>query len=76
MHQTTTVYLDVTAFDALCEARGWGTDAERARALGLAHSTVSRVRRGEQRPGIRFAHSCTRVFGDAVYSRLFRKEGS
>lgn len=38
-------------FDRLCNARGWTTDSERARQLGLAPSTLSNLRSGKYGPG-------------------------
>lgn len=72
MHTTPLVF-NVDRFDALCtaEPRGWTTDARRARELGVNQSTISRIRRGLQRPGLEFAHRCRRAFGDSAFNELF-----
>lgn len=47
------VWLRVEEFDRLTINRGWYTDSARARALGVSHPTVGRLRAGG-RPGSKF----------------------
>jgi len=63
---------DATVFNELCVQRGLDTDAKRARALGVAQSTICRVKKGERQPGLRLAHACRRLFGSTEYDRLFQ----
>jgi transcriptional regulator with XRE-family HTH domain len=71
---TITLKLNVAAFDRKVEEAGWKGYAQIANQLGLDPSTVSRVHRGEQRPGIPFVDACVRAFGATSYTELFARE--
>jgi transcriptional regulator with XRE-family HTH domain len=58
-------------FEQLCRANGWDRDAERARVLRVSQSTIHRIQSGEQRPALKFANQCRRVFGLENFVRLF-----
>jgi transcriptional regulator with XRE-family HTH domain len=62
---------DRDLFVQLCRSRGWDRDAERARALKVSQSTIHRLQSGEQRPALKFANECRRVFGLENFVKLF-----
>lgn len=65
-----TVRLRTDEFDRLTAERGLTSDYKRSRAAGLSHSTLSRVRRGEQQPGRVFIAAVTGLLG-VPFERLF-----
>lgn len=65
--------LKLPKFDELTKQRGWETDADRARGLGLDPATISRVRAGQQRPGAKFINRCLREFGSLAFDVLFEE---
>jgi transcriptional regulator with XRE-family HTH domain len=48
------VALRVEEFDRITRRMGYSNDAERAKAIGVSHTTISRLRSGKLRPGGRF----------------------
>jgi transcriptional regulator with XRE-family HTH domain len=69
-----TLRLNVATFDEKVAAQGWKGYAQIAAQLGLDRTTVSRVHRGEQRPGVPFVDACVRAFGATSYTELFVRE--
>lgn len=65
------VKLRISEFDALTTERGWKEDKEKASALGISQSLMSRIRSGEVNPGAKFIDACISVFGSTAYDRLF-----
>lgn len=61
-------------FDRLTALKGWETDAERARQLGISQATLSHLRAGRTRPGRKFIDRCMAVLGSAVYDVLFERD--
>lgn len=60
-------------FDRLTALRGWETDAERARQLGISHSTLTNLRAGKTHPGRKFIDQCVQIFGSSIYDVLFER---
>jgi transcriptional regulator with XRE-family HTH domain len=58
----------------LAKARGW-SDAELARRMGVAQSTVSRVHRGEIQPGERFYQGVCIAFPAEDVTKLMWRDG-
>lgn len=66
------VWLRVTEFDRLTRAKGWPTDLAVARALGVSHTTVGRLRTGGQQPSSKFIAAALDKLGvpfDALFER-------
>jgi transcriptional regulator with XRE-family HTH domain len=61
-------------FDRLTRLRGWDTDAERARQLGVSQATLTNLRAGRTRPGRKFIDGCMKNLGSAVYDVLFERD--
>ncbi|MBC9001316.1 helix-turn-helix domain-containing protein [Micromonospora aurantiaca (nom. illeg.)] len=51
---TGAVQLRVAEFDRITEKLGLSNDTERAKAIGVSHTTISRLRSGKLRPGGKF----------------------
>lgn len=49
-----TVEIDLDAFDRITTEMGLTSDADRARAIGMDHGIISRLRSGHNRPGPKF----------------------
>lgn len=60
-------------FDRLTKARGWNSDSECARQLGIHPSTIANLRRGAQRPGA-FVINQMLTGLQATYASLFELE--
>lgn len=60
-------------FDRHTERRGWETDAERARQLGVSHSLLTNMRAGRAGPGAKFIGACLDRFGGDYYDVLFER---
>lgn len=60
-------------FDRLTDERGWHTDAERARQLGISDRVLSHMRVGRTRPGLKVVDRCLAVFGKDAYDVLFER---
>jgi transcriptional regulator with XRE-family HTH domain len=58
------------AFEAAVTAAGIGSDRELARRMGLAPSTVSRVRSGEIGAGIQFVRGLALAFPNTPVAEL------
>lgn len=78
MNETSTVErerdeweLDLDVFDWIMNEKGFTNDIQRAEAIGVNHSTLSKIRSGAVRPGIKF------VFGTASigipFAVIFKK---
>lgn len=67
------VRLRLEEFDRHTKLRGWGTDAERARQLGISHATLTNIRRGKAGVGLRFVDACLAQFGQTYYDVLFER---
>lgn len=63
-----------TEFDRLTTMRGWTTDAERARQLGISEQMLNHMRRGRARPGVTVIDACLRAFGASMYDVIFERE--
>lgn len=60
-------------FDRLTIARGWKTDAERARRFGVEQSTILNLRTGKYRPGAKVIDAFLTVL-ECPYASLFERE--
>lgn len=60
-------------FDSLTNERGWTTDAERARQLGISDRMLSHMRVGRANPGLKVVDRCLAVFGTDSYDVLFER---
>jgi hypothetical protein len=60
-------------FDRLCKAKGWKTDAEIARNLGISEQGLNHMRRGRTSPGLKVVDGCISVWGSAIYDVLFNR---
>jgi transcriptional regulator with XRE-family HTH domain len=65
------VILNIDVFEVACLARGWTTDAEVARQLSVAKTTVGRIRNRDQRPGGEFIAAVLRAFPHLGFEKLF-----
>jgi len=65
--------LRLDEFDRLTGDKGWTTDAERARRLGVSDRLVSHLRVGRTEPGLKFVDACIRAFGPGAYDVLFER---
>ncbi|MEU8264945.1 helix-turn-helix transcriptional regulator [Micromonospora sp. NPDC048999] len=66
------VALRVEEFDRITERMGYSNDAERAKAIGVSHTTISRLRSGKIRPGGRFIAATLATLGvpfETVFER-------
>lgn len=62
--------LNVELFDQLTARRGWHTNAERAKGIGVTEATVSRARTGKSAPGTTLIAKATAALGVST-ERLF-----
>lgn len=60
-------------FDRLTNKRGWTTDAERARQIGISDRMLSHMRVGRANPGLKVVDRCLAVFGASFYDVLFER---
>lgn len=60
-------------FDRLTTLKGWTTDAERARQLGISDRMLSHMRVGRANPGLKVVDRCLAVFGASFYDVLFER---
>jgi transcriptional regulator with XRE-family HTH domain len=60
-------------FDRLTNLRGWSTDAERARQIGISEQQLNHMRRGRSRAGAHTVDRILQVFGSALYDVLFER---
>ncbi len=65
--------LRLDEFDRLTADKGWTTDAERARQLGISDRMMSHLRVGRANPGLKVVDACVAAFGPDVYDRLFER---
>jgi hypothetical protein len=68
--------LRLDRFDQLTNAKGWTTDAERARQLRISDRLMSHLRVGRNFPGLKFVDRCVEVFGPDAYDDLFERVSS
>lgn len=57
--------------DRLARIRGWTTDQELARRLGISPSHLCNMRKGEDGPGEKFKFGLTTIWGDSILDVLF-----
>lgn len=69
----TGIRLRFAEFDRQTKLRGWATDAERARQLGVSHAHLTNMRAGRTGPGAKFIGQCLAVFGATFYDVLFER---
>jgi transcriptional regulator with XRE-family HTH domain len=69
----TGIKLRFAEFDRQTSLRGWTTDAERARQLGVSHAHLTNMRAGRTGPGAKFIGKCLSVFGANFYDVLFER---
>lgn len=69
----TGIRLRFAEFDRQTRLRGWTTDAERARQLGVSHAHITNMRAGRTGPGAKFIGQCMSVFGANFYDVLFER---
>lgn len=62
--------LRLDEFDRLTQLRGWHTDAQRSRGMGISQELLSRIRRGKSLPGAAFIHRVMTVL-QVPYPLLF-----
>lgn len=61
-----------TIFDALCNAKGLVNDQQRAKALGISHPHLSRIRRNQCGAGSKVISRALKLLGPGVeYNDLF-----
>jgi len=63
-------------FDRLTALRGWKTDAERARQLGISHATLTNLRAGKVLAGAKVVDRVLKEFGGEYYDLLFDDAGT
>lgn len=79
--QAPDVFLRLDVFDRLTRERGWTNDLARARALGVSHTTVGRLRPdpgcadSPKSPGGRFIGAALRAL-DVEFDVLFERRAS
>jgi transcriptional regulator with XRE-family HTH domain len=71
---TNPLRLRLEEFDRLTSLRGWNTDAERARQLGVSGATMTNLRKGKVNPGPKFIDQCLKAFGTPMYDVLFDRQ--
>lgn len=55
--------LRLDRFDEHTARRGWTSDAQRAKGIGVSHTTIGRIRRGQMSPGLHFIGRVTAALG-------------
>ena len=60
-------------FDAVTLLKGWKTDAERARQLGISQSTITNLRAGRGGPGRKFIDAVITHLGPEAYAVVFAR---
>jgi len=58
-------------FDRMTGLKGWTSDAERARQLGISHATLTNLRAGRVLAGTKVVDALLSTFGGVFYSVLF-----
>lgn len=71
----TVVVMRFEVFDALCNARGLDQDLKRARALGISHTTLSRIRSGHRSAGGKVIRRAIELLG-VPYAALFEERSA
>lgn len=67
--------LRIDRFDELTTAKGWTNDHQRAKHIGVRHTTIGRIRDGVNAPGLRFIVLATSALEVSI-DDLFEKEGA
>jgi hypothetical protein len=67
-----TTVLNLEAYYDLCHDNGITSDVRAADAFGVDRSVATRLRRGQQRPGIPFISGLVDLFDWDVCSQLFQ----
>lgn len=62
-------------FDALCTARGLNNDLQRARALGISHPHLGRIRSGHTGVGPKFIDAALSLLG-CRFEDVFERRSS
>lgn len=66
--------LDLDVFDWIMNEKGFTTDLQRAEAIGMNHSSLSKIRSGTLQPGRKF------IFGTASigipFEVIFKRRGN
>jgi hypothetical protein len=60
-------------FDRLTTLRGWTTDAERARQIGISDRMLNHMRKGRAYPGPKVIDCFVRAFGHQMYDVVFER---
>lgn len=65
------IRLRLDLFDKIAAGRGWKSDAEKARGIGVDQSVFGRVRRYEVAPGVTFIARVILAFPEWDFADLF-----
>lgn len=65
------VRLRVGQWRKFCRMRGWTSENQQARELGMAASTINRILKGTQRPSGEFIGAALLAFPELEFSDLF-----
>lgn len=60
-------------FDRLTQLRGWETDRERARQIGISEQMLNHMRLGRANPGSKVIERFIATFGSSLYDVLFER---
>lgn len=66
--------LDIEVFDRIMNDLGFTTDISRAEAIGMDHSSMSKIRSGAFRPGRKFILGTASI--GIPFAAIFRKRGA
>jgi hypothetical protein len=65
------IRLRLDLFDRVAIGRGWKSDTDKARGIGVDPSVFGRVRRGEVAPGVRFIACVLHALPEWPFNELF-----
>lgn len=65
------IRLRLDLFDRVAIGRGWKTDTDKARGIGVDPSVFGRVRRGDVAPGVRFIAGVLTALPEWPFHELF-----
>lgn len=65
------IELRLNEFDVITGLRGWFTDEERARRIGVDPATMCRIRKGRTLPGERFIAGVLWALPEIEFDHLF-----
>lgn len=66
------IRLNWAAFDAACRQRGWHLNKERAQALGVSESMISRAQASNWSVSPRLMAACMAAFGTESFGAIFQ----